>query len=324
MPKTTTLLIVSLLISVCIPAPTQASPGNKYGWCQGVGNPHQSAGCGGLPPNPPQTVTPVVTVNSVNENRPQPGVDPPQQLPQPVIAPPQPPAQQVPTDPVIAVPQPVLPPQQVPQPMVVPPQPPAQQVPPDPVIAPPQPPQQVPQPVIAPPQPPQQVPQPVIAPPQPPQQVPQPVIAPPQQVPPDPVIAVPQPVLPPQQVPQPTIGAAQIPVTSHLTAPSGHQNQIFQPMTLVVPDPGRQQAGRLHRIVLGEAGASAHNVCLVSGMGRRKLREADVEVGQFSGFHLTDAIVRDLPFDRHPYAGCFISVERRWHDRRLPSEEKGQ
>ena len=226
MPKTTTPLIVSLLISVCISAPTQASPGNKYGWCHGVGNPHHSAGCGGLPPNPPQTLTPVVTVNSVNENRPQP--------------------------------------------MVVPPQPPAQQV------------------------------------------------------PPDPVIAVPQPVLPPQQVPQPTIGAAQIPVTSQLTAPSGHQTQIFQPMTLVVPDLGRQQVGRLHRIVQGEGDASTHIVCLVSGMGRRKLREADEEVGQFSGFHLTDAIVRDLPFDRHPYAGCFISVERRWHDQRLPSEAEGQ
>ena len=168
------------------------------------------------------------------------------------------------------------------------------------------------------------VPQPVL----PPQQVPQPMVVPPQppaqQVPPDPVIAVPQPVLPPQQVPQPTIGAAQIPVTSQLTAPSGHQTQIFQPMTLVVPDLGRQQVGRLHRIVQGEGDASTHIVCLVSGMGRRKLREADEEVGQFSGFHLTDAIVRDLPFDRHPYAGCFISVERRWHDQRLPSEAEGQ
>uniref|UniRef100_UPI00261EE114 hypothetical protein n=1 Tax=uncultured Altererythrobacter sp. TaxID=500840 RepID=UPI00261EE114 len=168
-----------------------------------------------------------------------------------------PPAQQVPPDPVIAVPQPVLPPQQVPQ--VVPPQPPAQQV------------------------------------------------------PPDPVIAVPQPVLPPQRVPQPTIGAAQIPVTSHLTAPSRHQVNVFKPLSLVVPKPGRQQAGELHRSMHDEVQGSAHNVCLVSGLGRRRLKEADREVGQLGGFHLTDAIVRDLPFDRHPYAGCFISVERRWH-----------
>ena len=212
----------TLLLSACILTPADANPGggngNHYGWCHGVGNPHHSTGCGGLPPNPPQTVNPVVTVNSVNENGPQ---------------------------------------------YVIPPQPPAQQV------------------------------------------------------PPDPVIAVPQPVLPPQQVPQPTIGTAQVFVTSHLTTPGGQQTQIFQPWTLVVPEPGRQQVGRLHGILQGKGDASAHNVCLVSGMGRRKLRETDEEVGQFSGFHLTDAVVRDLPFDRHPYAGCFISVERRWHDQQV-------
>lgn len=122
----------------------------------------------------------------------------------------------------------------------------------------------------------------------------------------------------PQQVPQPTIGTAQVPVTSHLTVPTGHQTQIFQPITLVVPKPGRQQVGQLHRIVQDEGDVGTHNVCLVSGVGRRRLRESNEEIGQFSGFHLTDAIARDLPFDRHPYAGCFISVERRWHDQRLP------
>ncbi|TWJ06529.1 hypothetical protein, partial [Altererythrobacter ishigakiensis] len=62
----------TLLLSVCIAAPAEANPGggNHYGWCNGVGNKHHSTGCGGLPTIPPQTVNPVVTVNSVNENRP--------------------------------------------------------------------------------------------------------------------------------------------------------------------------------------------------------------------------------------------------------------
>ena len=144
-------------------------------------------------------------------------------------------------------------------------------------------------------------------------QYPIPQQPPAQQTPPEPVIAVPQPLLPPQQVPQLKIGPAQVPVTSHVTVPAGHLAHIFNPLTLVVPVPGRQHAGRLHRTTHVADEDAAHDVCLVSGMGRRRLRKNDEEVGQLGGFHLTDAIVRDLPFDRHPYAGCFISVERRWH-----------
>ena len=125
--------------------------------------------------------------------------------------------------------------------------------------------------------------------------------------------AIPQPVLPPQRTPPNTLGAAKVPLISSLTATSQDLTKPIDPLSLIVPLPGRQQAGQLHRSIHPEIGEAEHNVCLVSGYGRRRTSDAGREAGLTLGFHLTDAIVRELPFDRHLYAGCFIVVKRRWH-----------
>ena len=125
--------------------------------------------------------------------------------------------------------------------------------------------------------------------------------------------AIPQPSLPPQRTPSMTLGTARVPVMSSLGATSQRLTKPLDPLSLIVPMPGRQQAGQFHRTIHPEIGQTGHNVCLVSGYGRRRTSEVGHEVGLTLGFHLTDAIVRELPFDRHLYAGCFIVVERRWH-----------
>lgn len=110
-----------------------------------------------------------------------------------------------------------------------------------------------------------------------------------------------------------TLGTARVPVMSSLGATSQRLTKPLDPLSLIVPTPGRQQARQFHRTIHPEIGQTGHNVCLVSGYGRRRTSEVGHEVGLTLGFHLTDAIVRELPFDRHLYAGCFIVLERRWH-----------
>ena len=158
---------------------------------------------------------------------------------------------------------------------------------------------------------PQAIPQPVLPPQRTPGLVPQ-IPAVPQQTPAIPQ-AIPQPVLPPQRTPPNTLGAAKVPLISSLTATSQDLTKPIDPLSLIVPLPGRQQAGQIHRSIHPEIGEAEHNVCLVSGYGRRRTSDAGREAGLTLGFHLTDAIVRELPFDRHLYAGCFIVVKRRWH-----------
>ena len=158
---------------------------------------------------------------------------------------------------------------------------------------------------------PQAIPQPSLPPQRTPGLVPQPQAVP-RQVPATPQ-AIPQPALPPQRTPSLTLGTARVPVMSSLGATSQRLTKPLDPLSLIVPMPGRQQAGQFHRTIHPEIGQTGHNVCLVSGYGRRRTSEVGHEVGLTLGFHLTDAIVRELPFDRHLYAGCFIVVERRWH-----------
>ena len=304
--RTERFLSISLaLAAIGYPAAGYAN-GNHLGWCHGVGNLQHSTGCAGLPTIGPHPSVPTPSVNSVAENQNSYLVPPlppmarpnlvPQAIPQPSLPPqrtpgpvPQPQAvpRQVPATPQ-AIPQPALPPQRtpglVPQPQAVPRQVPATS-------------QAIPQPSL----PPQRTPGPV---PQP-QAVPRQVPATPQ--------AIPQPSLPPQRTPSMTLGTARVPVMSSLGATSQRLTKPLDPLSLIVPMPGRQQAGQFHRTIHPEIGQTGHNVCLVSGYGRRRTSEVGHEVGLTLGFHLTDAIVRELPFDRHLYAGCFIVVERRWH-----------
>ena len=273
--RTIQLLAIPLtLAAIAYPTDIYAN-GNHHGWCHGVGNQQHSAGCASLPSFNPLPFGPTPSVNSVAEN--QGGY----------IVPPLPPIASPNLVPQ-AIPQPVLPPQRtpglVPQIPAVPQQTPAI---------------------------PQAIPQPVLPPQRTPGLVPQ-IPAVPQQTPAIPQ-AIPQPVLPPQRTPPNTLGAAKVPLISSLTATSQDLTKPIDPLSLIVPLPGRQQAGQLHRSIHPEIGEAEHNVCLVSGYGRRRTSDAGREAGLTLGFHLTDAIVRELPFDRHLYAGCFIVVKRRWH-----------
>ena len=273
--RTERFLSISLaLAAIGYPATAYAN-GNHLGWCHGVGNLQHSTGCAGLPTIGPHPSVPTPSVNSVAENQNSYLVPPLPPMARPNLVP-------------QAIPQPSLPPQRtpglVPQPRAVPPQVPAT-------------PQAIPQPALPPQRTPGLVPQ--------PQAVARQVPATPQ--------AIPQPSLPPQRTPSMTLGTARVPVMSSLGATSQRLTKPLDPLSLIVPMPGRQQAGQFHRTIHPEIGQTGHNVCLVSGYGRRRTSEVGHEVGLTLGFHLTDAIVRELPFDRHLYAGCFIVVERRWH-----------
>ena len=335
--RTERFLSISLaLAAIGYPAAGYAN-GNHLGWCHGVGNLQHSTGCAGLPTIGPHPSVPTPSVNSVAENQNSYLVPPlppmarpnlvPQAIPQPSLPPqrtpglvPQPQAvpRQVPATPQ-AIPQPSLPPQRtpgpVPQPQAVPRQVPATpQAIPQPSLPPQRTPGLVPQPQAVPrqvPATPQAIPQPSLPPQRTPGPVPQPQAVP-RQVSATPQ-AIPQPSLPPQRTPSMTLGTARVPVMSSLGATSQRLTKPLDPLSLIVPMPGRQQAGQFHRTIHPEIGQTGHNVCLVSGYGRRRTSEVGHEVGLTLGFHLTDAIVRELPFDRHLYAGCFIVVERRWH-----------
>ena len=335
----------ALALSVAgVPVLADPGGGNQYGWCQGVGNRHHTTGCASVPNVDPIPAQPDPVVNTVDTGPPDYPVpplppDPPLRASDPV---PQPIRQETPI-PVPRLPDaPLLttqiPPPQLPQatPNIVPPRlnEPGQAV----VTPPPQLPQATPnlvpprlnEPgqavVTSPPQLPQATPN-LVPPQQPPRassvppQVPQamPVLLPPQQ-PANPTRLAtqgPQTVpgfVPPQtNVPNVTIGSALVPLTSSVLTPDMHGPHPLDPSNLIVPRPGRQVVGNLQRLEHAIGMNEAHYVCLASGLGRRRFKDDEHEVGLVPGFHLTDALTRSVPLDRHLYPGCFIAVERRWH-----------
>ena len=246
--------MIRLALPVFIVAASAASlvsakGGHHYGWCNGAGNPHRGASCGGSSPSTSPSV-PVVKPSQVPTANPLPPKPTPS-LPTPTVTPvfvpsiaPNAIPGQVPVLAPPMVPQPVpqpVPtaiPQQIPTPMQVPGQ--------VPVLAPPMVPQPVPQPVPT--AIPQQIPTPmqvpgqvpVLAPPMVPQPVPQPVpTAIPQQIPTPmqvPGLVLPRPKVKPPINPKPFVSTGVIP-----NPVQTGQTQIGQVRPPIVTPPQRAQ-----------------------------------------------------------------------------------
>ena len=340
--------MIRLALPVFIVAASAASlvsakGGHHYGWCNGAGNPHHGASCGGSSPSTSPSV-PVVKPSQVPTANPLPPKPTPS-LPTPTVTPvfvPSIAPNAIPGQvPVIAppmVPQPVpqpVPtaiPQQFPTPMQVPGQ--------VPVIAPPMVPQPVPKPVpTAIPQQfptPMQVPglvlhRPKVKPPINPKlfvstgvipnlmqtgetqigQVRPPILTPPQRaqvvVPPMVPMLVPQRV--PQAMPQP------IPQLVPTQAPKITHRPQVRPVgigrELITVNPGRQS---LHNppAFQGKAQSETWN-CVASGHGKRKSVKDGKVVSNGALRHVgsVDVLGQDLPALHPRHAHCIVLVKRR-------------
>ena len=143
---------------------------------------------------------------------------------------------------------------------------------------------------------------------EPPQRVAEPISTPPI------TQRVPEPLPSRQPVPIMTLGPASVPLTSNLTTTGAGYAGPVNPALLIVPEPGRQTVGSLHGFDPGPEADGAVHVCLISGLGRRRQVDGETVSGVVPGFHMTDAMMRNLPFHRHLRPGCFISLERRQAD----------
>ncbi len=222
--NTTLIFFAAFLVVETAAVPTLAR-GNHYGWCRGVGNPHQSSqGCGQAGGQRPSNQVSGPTQPTANQLPPKGTQQTPSSVVVPVLAPnaiPNPIPGQVPVATPIAVPG------QVPSPIVAPnaipplvPTPTPNQVP---IAVPPQVPPQVAVPSQVPTATPNQIPVAV------PGQVPQPIAIPPQ-VP----TATPNqiPVAVPGQVPQPIAIPPQVPTATPNQIPVAVPGQVPQPIAI--------------------------------------------------------------------------------------------
>ncbi|MBO9398478.1 hypothetical protein J7400_17535 [Shimia sp. R9_2] len=281
-----------MLLATCLSAELFSGPvlarGNHYGWCRGVGNPHQSAqGCGQSGSQHHNTQTSGPSSPTATQLPPKGTPSTPQSVAVPVLAPTAVPAripQRVP--PVIATP--TATPQAIPQATPTPLQ--------TPIKTP--------------------VPTPVAVPNQIPQAIPQPVT----------ITAKPSAnhlAVPGHKSPT---GYAVIvrpkPRQAKLTAPSGqtaasatHRPKIqsapkkFQHIAAV---PGRHAP---HDPPLFKEGAAGEEwECVASGFGPRRTANARGQLlasGALRHIGNVDAMARDVPARHLKYSGCIISIKRR-------------
>ncbi len=339
--NTTLIFFAAFLVVETAAVPTLAR-GNHYGWCRGVGNPHQSSqGCGQAGGQRPSNQVSGPTQPTANQLPPKGTQQTPSSVVVPVLAPdaiPNPIPGQVPVATPIAVPG------QVPSPIVAPnaipplvPTPTPNQVP---IAVPPQvqpqvavpsqvqtaTPNQAPVAVQG------QVPQPIVIPPQVPTATPNQVptatpnqvpIAVPGQVPPlaaRPIathVAVPGHPKPHGVVtitrpkPRPTKGAVAQPGKTQVTHHQTHQT-ASKKFDHIATTTGRHDSHDLPRFRKAETGE--HWDCVASGFGQRRYdagRGVLLSSGALRHLGNVDAMARDVPA-RHPkHSGCIISVKRK-------------
>jgi hypothetical protein len=320
--------LLMLITFVLLMPITASATGNHYGWCNGVGNPHKGANCGGgSGPAGGQTPSTVPTSNQL----PQPGNGPqptPDQLP--ITVTPNPPTTVTGTSPVVNV-QPIPTPSFTGQgqpPITVTPNPPTTFTGTSPVITV----QPIPTPsftgqgqppINVMPNPPQTftgvgpVPATIIVTPNTSQtftgygRVPQPL---PQAVP----QLIPSAIPTPNPRPQPTLIPRPKPINSKTTSVSNgiikHKPVSSKPALgsqHVTQLSGRQPLHNAPRFAASDGGKSWH--CIASGHGqRRTYTDGRVTVsGALRHIGAVDVLGRDLPALHPDHADCIISIRRR-------------